>query len=78
MCVDCVRRRFDTVFEANTHRCSREIFLKHFCNAALVIYDVIVFGKSYVISIFEFLVRKQWRNSFSDYFYLISLQNIYA
>ena len=57
MLVDCVRRRFDTVSEANTHRYRREIFIKHFCNTKLVIYDIIIFGKSYVISIFEFLVR---------------------
>ena len=52
MFVDCVRRRSDTVFEANTHRYRRELFIKHFCNTKLVIYDIIIFGKSYVISVF--------------------------
>ena len=81
MLVDCFSRRFDTVIKTNTRCNSREIIIQYFSNAKWVVYDVIIVRKSYVISIFKFLVGEKWRNCFLRNCCLrlnIFLQNIYA
>ena len=64
MLVDCFSRRFDTVIKTNTRCNSRELIIKYFSNENRVVYDVIIVRKSYVISIFKFLVGEKWRNCF--------------